>query len=79
LLNDVIFFCFSDKKLFALATPKYSQNDLLYLSAATRNKDVKAERFFSQEHVQSVADDDRRHIEVDSAFKVDETFKPGTR
>ena len=39
-LNDVSFTWFADKNLFTLATLINSQNDSLYASVATKNKDV---------------------------------------
>jgi len=66
LLNDVISIWFTDKKklLFTLATPKNSQVDRLYASAATKDKDRLRRKMPSHKNdVQSFTDGDRRGVE----------------
>jgi len=57
LINDGIFMWFSDKKIIRISYAKNSQNDWLYASAATKNKDNAAKRLLSHKndvHVKSI-------------------------
>ena len=51
--------------LYVVVTPKKLQNDRMYTFATTKNKDVGAKLFFlAHNDVLSVADGDRRHLEI---------------
>ena len=42
--TDVAFICFTDEKIFTVATPKNPQNDWVYAPATSQKKDVAAKR-----------------------------------
>jgi len=81
--SDVSFIWFTDEKVFTVATPKNPQNDRVYAPAASRKKDVAAERLlrmrstFAKSVMVSVGVSKLGHtslIFVDPGVKVDGAY-----
>jgi len=81
--SDVSFIWFTDEKVFTVATPKKPQNDRVYAPAASRKKDVTAERLlrtqptFSKSVMVSIGVSKLGHtslIFVDPGVKVDRAY-----